>query len=112
MRALGVFARFPGVPGEHVAGGADGPLSVEDWDEGLLILEIDCLLNVFCHGAHLKCDYNSPTQVIIIEERRGNFFLIALFFPLAYPNYFGGKIFTIPFSSRFYLFFRFSFSCV
>src|SRR5258708_40185639 len=104
MRALGVFARFPGVPGEHVAGGADGPLSVEDWDEGLLILEIDCLLNVFCHGAHLKCDYNSPTQVIIIEERRGHFFLIALYLSLADQNFFGGAKFMISLSSRFYFF--------
>src|ERR1700686_457665 len=72
VRALSVFARFAGIPGKHVTGGAYRPFGVEDRDQRFSIFKMDCLLQMFGNAAHVEGNDNSSAQTILIEQGRIN----------------------------------------
>ena len=58
MGVVDVFTGFPCVPRQHITRRPDRPLRVENGKERS-VFEMNCLLEMFRHAAHVKRDYDS-----------------------------------------------------
>ena len=66
------MAGLAGVPGAHLAGGADRMVAVEDRLEALAVFLADGIQDMLNDAAHVERDDESAAQVVLVEERRGD----------------------------------------